>query len=187
MLIKSLRLKNILSFKDTELELRPLNVLIGANGSGKSNLLDVIALLQAVPNDLAGFLRRNGPTGDWVWNGSGWEETHFDPAEIQAVMGPSSSSEYKLQIFIDNDRVDSLTESLGIDATEPGCKKYVWPVFRASGGDVQLWSAPPISITAERNSKSAQVEIARDKSVLGEIRHSTIPCYHCNRSVCCPR
>ena len=65
MLIKSLHLKNILSFKDTKLDLQPLNVLIGANGSGKSNLIDVIALLQAVPNDLAGFLRRNGPTGDW--------------------------------------------------------------------------------------------------------------------------
>ena len=32
---------------------------------------------------------------------------------------------------------------------------------------------PPISITAERNSKSTQVEIAPDKSVLSEIRHST--------------
>ena len=70
MLINSLHLKNILSFKDTKLDLQPLNVLIGANGSGKSNLIDVIALLQAVPNDLAGFLRRNGPTGDWKWKGN---------------------------------------------------------------------------------------------------------------------
>ena len=56
MFIKSLHLKNILSFRDTKLDLQPLNVLIGPNGSGKSNLIDVIGLLQAVPNDIAGFL-----------------------------------------------------------------------------------------------------------------------------------
>lgn len=69
MFIKSLHLKNILSFKDTELKLQPLNVLIGANGSGKSNLIDVIRLLQAVPGDLPTFFRRNGPISDWVWKG----------------------------------------------------------------------------------------------------------------------
>ena len=63
MLIRSLHLKNILSFRDTRLDLQPLNVLIGANGSGKSNLIDVIALLQAAPGDPAGFLRRNGGLG----------------------------------------------------------------------------------------------------------------------------
>ena len=77
MFIKSLHLKNILSFKDAKLDLQPLNVLIGPNGSGKSNLVDVIALLQAVPNDIAGFLRRNGPTGDWAWKGPGRRKRLF--------------------------------------------------------------------------------------------------------------
>ena len=36
-----------------ELPLAPLNVLIGANGSGKSNLLEAIALLRSAPRDLA--------------------------------------------------------------------------------------------------------------------------------------
>ena len=174
MLINSLHLKNILSFKDTKLDLQPLNVLIGANGSGKSNLIDVIALLQAVPNDLAGFLRRNGPTGDWIWDGAGRPEAFFDPVEITANLGtPTSSAKYELQIAVDNDRVESLTEKLGFPHTESDGKEFVSPVFRASRGDVRLWSAPPISITAERNSKSTQVEIAPDKSVLSEIRHST--------------
>ena len=42
--LASLHLKNILSFKDTKLDLRPLNVLIGANGSGKSNLIEVLLI-----------------------------------------------------------------------------------------------------------------------------------------------
>ena len=94
MLINSLHLKNILSFKDTKLDLRPLNVLIGANGSGKSNLVDVIALLRAVPSDIAGFLRNNGPTGDWVWNGPERSETPFHLGTVETVFA-NPGSPYK--------------------------------------------------------------------------------------------
>jgi AAA ATPase domain len=52
MLLRSITLRNLLSFKDTSLQLGPLNVLIGPNGSGKSNLIEAISLLQAVPVDL---------------------------------------------------------------------------------------------------------------------------------------
>src|SRR5208282_4303448 len=37
-----------------------LNVLIGANASGKSNLIEAIGLLQAAPVDLSGAMRRLG-------------------------------------------------------------------------------------------------------------------------------
>ena len=72
MFIKSLHLKNILSFRDAQLDLQPLNVLIGPNGSGKSNLIDVVALLQAVPRRPTPHtsVRQSGPTGDWVWRGT---------------------------------------------------------------------------------------------------------------------
>ncbi len=39
MLISRLELENLLSFKHLDLELRPLNVLVGPNASGKSNLI----------------------------------------------------------------------------------------------------------------------------------------------------
>lgn len=101
MLIKSLHLKNILSFKDTELDLQSLNVLIGPNGSGKSNLIDVIGLLQAVPNDLAGFLRRNGPTGDWIWKGSDFDllaaHTATVLADLHNPKRPDTLLRYELQ------------------------------------------------------------------------------------------
>ncbi|HWT66922.1 MAG TPA: AAA family ATPase [Terracidiphilus sp.] len=50
--IKSIRPVNLLSFgPDTEeIELRSLNILIGANGSGKSNLIEVIGLLSRLPD-----------------------------------------------------------------------------------------------------------------------------------------
>jgi AAA15 family ATPase/GTPase len=50
MFIRSLTLSNILSFREPgPLVLQPLNVVIGANASGKSNLIDCIGLLRALP------------------------------------------------------------------------------------------------------------------------------------------
>ena len=60
MLLNSIKINGLLSFRDVELEMRPLNVLVGANASGKSNLIEIMALLQAVPRDLAGFFSRSG-------------------------------------------------------------------------------------------------------------------------------
>ncbi len=60
MLLRQVKLENLLSFRDTEVELRGLNVLIGANASGKSNLIEAIGLLQAAPVDLNAAVRRLG-------------------------------------------------------------------------------------------------------------------------------
>jgi predicted ATPase len=61
MLLRQVKLENLLSFRKTEVELRGLNVLIGANASGKSNLIEAIGLLQAAPADLnTGILRLGG-------------------------------------------------------------------------------------------------------------------------------
>src|SRR5580700_9186072 len=60
MLLRHLKLENLLSFRKTEVELRGLNVLIGANASGKSNLIEAIGLLQAAPLDLSAAILRLG-------------------------------------------------------------------------------------------------------------------------------
>jgi len=46
-MIKSIKLTNFFSFKDTKIELNnDLNILVGINGSGKSNFLRAIRLLK---------------------------------------------------------------------------------------------------------------------------------------------
>src|ERR1700691_3983746 len=60
MLLRQVKLENLLSFQKTEVELRGLNVLIGANASGKSNLIEAIGLLQAAPMDLSTAILRLG-------------------------------------------------------------------------------------------------------------------------------
>lgn len=70
MLIERLKLKKILSFNDATIKLGQLNVLIGPNAVGKSNLIEVIGLLQAVPNGLAPAILRGGGIRQWLWLGA---------------------------------------------------------------------------------------------------------------------
>ena len=70
--IKSIRLDNILSYGPgtDEFTLEPLNVLIGPNASGKSNLIESIALLAATPVDLQHRILLGGGVREWIWKGS---------------------------------------------------------------------------------------------------------------------
>ena len=70
--IQALRLQNFLSYgaEDQEIKLQPLNVLIGLNASGKSNLIETLGLLQATSGDLAQFIRAGGGVSEWLWKGA---------------------------------------------------------------------------------------------------------------------
>ena len=50
-MLKRIELKGYKSIKNINLDLRPLNVFIGANGSGKSNLVSFFKLLNAMMAD----------------------------------------------------------------------------------------------------------------------------------------
>jgi predicted ATPase len=69
MFIQRLTLKKLLSFNDATVELGQLNVLIGPNAVGKSNLIEVIGLLQAAPTSLAAAILRGGGVRQWLWLG----------------------------------------------------------------------------------------------------------------------
>ncbi len=87
-LIEKIRLRNILSFGDKgeEIELQPLNIIIGQNASGKSNLVDVIKLLRSLPSEegLANFISKSGGISEWAWKG----KKKSDYAEIEIKLHP---------------------------------------------------------------------------------------------------
>lgn len=92
MLLRSIKLKNLLSFKDTTLEdVRSLNVLIGPNGSGKSNLIEAIGLLQAAPVDLNRAIGQGGGVREWIWNGSE-EMASSASIECEVMLTPDPAS-----------------------------------------------------------------------------------------------
>ncbi len=71
-MIKSIKIKNLLSFNDDgiELKLKNLNVLIGVNGSGKSNFIEAISLLQSAPHYLASPVKNSGGISVWLHKGT---------------------------------------------------------------------------------------------------------------------
>ena len=78
-MIKSIKLSNLLSFgKDSqEVELLPLNIIIGANGCGKSNFLEAFDLLKNAPSSIMKPIREGGGVSDWVYKGSHSEGTQL--------------------------------------------------------------------------------------------------------------
>jgi predicted ATPase len=70
--IHSLKIQNLLSYGELGevIELQPLNVIIGANGSGKSNLIEVLGLLHSLPTDFTKPIREGGSIEEWLWKGN---------------------------------------------------------------------------------------------------------------------
>ena len=78
MLFHSITLTDLLSFNETTLELRPLNVLIGPNASGKSNLISAIGLLKAAPGNLPIAISWGGGVRQWI--------SKRQPARVKAAI-----------------------------------------------------------------------------------------------------
>ena len=89
MFLKSLHLKSFLSFGSDcpPVELGPLNVIIGANGTGKSNFIEAIDLLRAAPSvseslNARAAVRDGGGVREWIWKGA----KDDSGASIEAVL-----------------------------------------------------------------------------------------------------
>lgn len=70
MKISSLEIEGFRSFKKALWEPGALNIIIGANGTGKSNLLRFLSLISvAAKGGLASAIQRSGGIGSLLWNG----------------------------------------------------------------------------------------------------------------------
>ena len=175
MLIKSLHLKNILSFKDTKLDLQPLNVLIGPNGSGKSNLLEVIVMLQAAPNDLPAYFRLNDSIRDWVWNGEPGSDAAFSVPNATALLenygSPNMPLEYELALGVRNDReaYHVIAERLETPIEAPDGDR-AFSFFKMQNGYGKVSSQDSFLLSDATLTDLTSDNIGRGKSVLSEIR-----------------
>ena len=82
--LQSIQLRGFLSFPPDSpaIDLSPLNVLIGPNGCGKSNLIEAVELLHATPTALAAAIREGGTAQEWLWKG----EPVAKRASLEAVI-----------------------------------------------------------------------------------------------------
>ena len=95
--LKNIKIRGFRSIKEMTLELRPLNVLIGANGAGKSNL---IAFFKLVNELMGGRLQQHiGATGRATAN------LHFGPRrtpQLEAEMAfevENGTDTYRMRLF----------------------------------------------------------------------------------------
>jgi predicted ATPase len=111
--LKSLRLDGLLSFPpgSEPVALTPLNVLIGPNASGKSNLLEAIELLHATPTAFAAAIRDGGGPREWLWKGNGANGSASIEALIHATQ-PIPDLRYRLSFTASGQRTEVTDEAI---------------------------------------------------------------------------
>lgn len=186
MLIKSLQLANLLSYGPDHppIELRPLNVLVGANGSGKSNFLEAISLLQAAPDQITRPVRDGGGIHDWLHQTAGQAGARPD-AWVEAVIANGHDAEYFRYRVAFNEmggRFQIQDEFLEYEKTQPGKAQpfffYRWngghPVLNAKGmGERGLQRdsiQPDLSILAQKRDADIYPELTWVARQLDSIR-----------------
>jgi len=156
MFLRSLHLKNLLSFKDMALDLRPLNVIIGPNASGKSNLIDAIGLLRAAPTDLAAAIRLGGPVSEWIWKRAQGEDV---------VIGASVTLQRKLQYRLKFGAAAGAFEVIE-EGLEPGDESPEGdPLAFFSRGGKHLTVAEPISGQTGRTDREQTLDSASQSAL----------------------
>ena len=120
--LQRLRLDSFLSFApDSEpFDLEPLNVLIGPNGGGKSNLIEAIELLRATPLDVAQCIRDGGGVAEWLWKG----HDRTAPATLDVIVDHGTPTgrplRYRLEFAAVANRLEVLDEAIEDVAARPG-------------------------------------------------------------------
>ncbi len=102
-MITRVKVQNFKSLSDFKLELGPINVLVGPNMAGKSNVIDVFKFLFDLLHPTGGqeglwsALNTRGPALDLPWKGS---ETNFVSIAIEGERedAPGTHWAYKLQV-----------------------------------------------------------------------------------------
>ena len=117
--IQSLRLDGLLSFApgSRAFGLGALNVLIGANGSGKSNVVEALELLRSTPVDFAQAIRDGGGPQEWLWKGDPPSRCAALDAVLEAETPTRQPLRYRIEFTAVQNRVEVLDEA--IENTEP--------------------------------------------------------------------
>ena len=140
--IHSLQLQNFLSYgsEGRKIELQPLNVLIGTNASGKSNLIEAMGVLKATPTDLLAPIRQGGGISDFLWKG----EKGIPTAKIEAILDyPERTMPLRYQISFTavGQRLEVVDEA--IEDMEPRHSSESEPFFYYRHNN---WGRPVINV-----------------------------------------
>ena len=164
--IHRLKLQNFLSYGNEadSIELQPLNVLIGRNASGKSNLIEALEILKATPTDLMAPIRKGGGISDFLWKG-GKESPN---ALIDATLEPTEGLiplHYQLSFTVSGQRVELVDETIENEQPEPGEEETDF-FYRYQGGHPVI--AIPTEIEGQKKRSLRRETLSADQSVLSQ-------------------
>ena len=101
--IKRIYLENYKSIKKVDIELTNLNVLIGANGAGKSNFIGFFAFLQnMIKENLRGYVGKKGGQDAFLCYGR--KESDYLSAKIEFI-DEFMRVDYKIKLNATNENV----------------------------------------------------------------------------------
>ncbi len=176
-MLKSIQPLNILSFgPDTEpLELRRLNVLIGANGSGKSNFIEVVRLLNFLPEkEPWNVILSTGGVSEWIWKASKSKistcslRTELSLGERQPALLGSPRDNIALSLDLEKSQASLRVKGESISVSGPDGRS-LWSSFERHGtqGTIRLRGA-------RAHEPSASFDLVPERSILSQLASPTV-------------
>lgn len=161
--LRSLKLNNFLSFgpEGHDIELTPLNVLIGPNASGKSNFIEALELIHATPSDISDAIRIGGTASEWLWKGASPPK----PASIETRIcanGPTPELRYRLAFTEANSRLEIVDEVLENSLPHKPGEKDVFFYYRYQNGHPVI------------NKRAAKDEEANKQNVKRQLKRESL-------------
>lgn len=167
-LFRTIRLDNVLSYGswDEEFHLEPLNVLIGPNASGKSNLIEVLSLLAAAPGrDLQAPIREGGGVSEWLWKGT--ERVPTAALDVTVEYRGDQPLRYRLSFTASGARFELRDEAIENEKPTPGNKDpYIYYRYQEGRPVINVFTLEESRI--ERRLKREDVHL--EQSILSQRR-----------------
>jgi predicted ATPase len=174
-LIRTIQLTNFLSYGEGAdiVDLEPLNVLIGPNCSGKSNLIEAFALLQATSQDLTAPIREGGGVTEWLHKG----KKGTPVAEINVTLNYLHERiplRYRLSFSKVGQRFELVDEAVECERPTKPDEEDVYFFYRYSGGNPLLNTiiTPPdteethtVKESLSQYAKTAQVALEQKRTL----------------------
>jgi predicted ATPase len=171
-LFTQIKLNNLLSFgPDSEpIDLSSLNVFIGPNGTGKSNLIEAFSLIRSTPvlpdsnsqKDVRGVLRKGGTAQEWIWKGA---KDRAGSVEV-IINKPGSQQPIKHLFSFRADEQGFILDDERVENTKPtnSLKKNVYFYYRFQNGN------PALNTTEKGERKLARESVSLELSILAQRR-----------------
>ena len=158
------------------LALHPLNVLIGPNCSGKTNFIEAMEVLRALPTDVQQAVKTIGGYESCVWSGEITEQFSSD-TEFEIVVGPASwrrekAIRYSL-VFSDlfgPSVIQEAIQEVGDDGRSMDPPLYSFRPFESAVISARTGASAETRVVKELEAKT----IEYDQSILSQVKEPRI-------------